>query len=48
MLSKIEARNNQGAILTLLLDDVSSGYAIKDVQGIDPVKWTYCGHRGVH
>lgn len=40
MLTKVEARNNQGALLTLVLDDVSDGLILEDVIGLDPVKAT--------
>lgn len=38
MLSKIEARNPAGGLLTLVLDDVSDGYILRDVEGLNPVK----------
>jgi hypothetical protein len=40
MLTKVEARNRQGALLSLPLDDVSDGFVLGDVQGLDPVKAT--------
>lgn len=40
MLQKVEARNAAGAILILLLEDESNGFAIRDIQGLDPVKAT--------
>lgn len=40
MLTKVEARNNQGALLTLPLMDVSEGFIIQDIEGLDPVKAT--------
>lgn len=38
MITKIEVRNVQGALMTLLLEDVSSGFIIKDIRGLGPVK----------
>lgn len=40
MLTKVEVRNPAGDLLTLLLDDISDGYVLKDVEGLDPVKAT--------
>ena len=40
MLTKVEVRNPAGTLLTLLLDDVTDGYILKDVDGLDPVKAT--------
>lgn len=40
MLYKVEVRNAQGALLSLPLDDVSSGLVVQDIQGLDPVKAT--------
>jgi len=40
MLNKVEVRNPAGDLLTLLLDDISDGYVLKDVDGLDPVKAT--------
>lgn len=40
MLAKVEARNIQGDLLSLLLDDVSDGIVLADVEGLDPVKAT--------
>lgn len=37
-ISKIEARSAQGDLLTLVLDDISEGYVVEDVDGLDPVK----------
>ncbi len=38
MLTKVEVRTNQGALLVLPLQDISAGYLIKDIQGLDPVR----------
>lgn len=38
MLTKVEARNSQGSLMTFELDDVSDGLALLDVGGLDPVK----------
>lgn len=40
MLTLVEARNSQGALLSLPIDDASGGYSVKDVEGLDPVKAT--------
>lgn len=40
MLWKVEARNDAGDILTLPLEDITGGFGIKDIQGLDPVKAT--------
>lgn len=40
MLSHVEIRSAQGDLLDLHLDDISSGYIIKSIEGLDPVKAT--------
>jgi hypothetical protein len=40
MLTKVEARNRLGALLAFQLDDVSSGFVVSDIEGLDPVKAT--------
>lgn len=40
MLTQVEVRNPAGALLSLVLDDISDGYVLQDVEGIDPVKAT--------
>lgn len=40
MLILLEARNRQGALLALPLDDIANGFAIADIDGLDPVKAT--------
>lgn len=40
MITLVEARTQQGALLSLPLDDVSSGIVIQDIGGLDPVKAT--------
>ncbi len=40
MLIKVEARTSSGALLILPLDDVSSGYVVEEIEGLDPVKAT--------
>lgn len=40
MLSLVEARSAQGALLSLPLSDASSGIYIKEIGGLDPVKAT--------
>lgn len=38
MLYKVEARTPRGDLLTLLLDDISTGYIVAEINGLDPVK----------
>lgn len=38
MLYKVEARTPRGDLLTLLLDDISNGYIVAEINGLDPVK----------
>lgn len=40
MLTKLEVRNSQGSLLTMLLEDPSSGLIIDDIDGLTPVKAT--------
>lgn len=40
MLTKVEARNSAGSVLTLPLQDISGGYTLKSITGLDPVKAT--------
>lgn len=40
MLTKIEARSPSGELLSLPLDDMSGGFIVADVKGLDPVKAT--------
>lgn len=40
MLYKVEVRNSQGSLLSLLLDDISDGLIVEDVEGLGPVKAT--------
>jgi len=40
MLTKVEVRNPAGALLTLLLDDITDGYVLRNIDGIDPVQAT--------
>jgi hypothetical protein len=40
MLTKVEVLTTQGMTLVLPLQDISSGYVVKDVDGLDPVKAT--------
>lgn len=37
MITLIEARNSQGTLLSLPLGDISGGYSVQDVDGLDPV-----------
>ena len=38
MLTKVEVRTDQGALLTLPLQDVSQGLIVESIEGLDPVK----------
>lgn len=38
MLTKVEVRNTAGQVLTLPLQDISGGYTLKSISGLDPVK----------
>lgn len=40
MLDKVEVISEQGQLLTLSLQDISSGYSVQDIEGLDPVKAT--------
>lgn len=40
MLTKVEARNDRGLLLSLPLMDISEGFIIQDIEGLDPVKAT--------
>jgi hypothetical protein len=40
MLVQVEARSSQGTSLMLPLEDISNGFALEDVGGLDPVKAT--------
>jgi hypothetical protein len=40
MLNMVEVRNRQGDLLSFPLNDVSEGYIVEDIQGLDPVKAT--------
>lgn len=40
MLSKVEVRTSQGVLLTLDLNDISNGYVVEDIAGLDPVEAT--------
>jgi Phage tail protein len=40
MLTQVEARSSQGTSLMLPLEDISNGFALEDVGGLDPVKAT--------
>lgn len=40
MLTTVEVRNRQGDLLSLPLEDDSSGYRIVEIEGLDPVKAT--------
>src|SRR5687768_8673183 len=37
MLNKVEARTDLGAMLSLPFDDISSGYLVQSIEGLDPV-----------
>jgi len=40
MITLVEARTPQGDLLSLPLDDISDGYSVQDITGLDPVKAT--------
>jgi hypothetical protein len=40
MLTRVEVRTRQGTLLNLPLEDVTSGYILTEVEGLDPVKAT--------
>jgi hypothetical protein len=40
MLTKVEVRTRQGTLLTLPLEDTTSGLYIEEIEGLDPVKAT--------
>ena len=40
MLTNVQARNVKGALLNLSLQDVSQGYIVEEIEGLDPVKAT--------
>lgn len=40
MLDKVEVLTEQGVLLTLPLQDISQGYSVQDIEGLDPVKAT--------
>lgn len=40
MIDKVEARTPAGALFTFLLEDETSGYVVKDIDGLGPVKAT--------
>jgi len=40
MITKVEARSVTGLLLVLPLDEVSNGFVIQDILGLDPVKGT--------
>ena len=41
MITKIEARSPSGGLLSIELEDSSTGFIIKDVDGLDPVKASF-------
>jgi len=40
MLTKVEVRTPLGMLLSILMDDITDGLVIEDIQGLDPVKAT--------
>ena len=40
MLTMVEVRTSQGALLGIPLDDVSDGFVVEEIEGLDPVKAT--------
>lgn len=41
MLYLVEVRNTHGDLLSLPLEDLSQGYSVKDIDGLDPVKTSF-------
>lgn len=39
-IDKVEVTNSQGSLLTLMLEDISNGYVVQEIDGLDPVKAT--------
>lgn len=39
-IDKVEVTNSQGNLLILTLDDISNGYVVEEIDGLDPVKAT--------
>ena len=39
-IDKVEVMNSRGDLLTLSLEDISNGYVVKEIEGLDPVKAT--------
>jgi hypothetical protein len=39
-IDKVEVTNSQGNLLTLMLEDISNGYVVEEIDGLDPVKAT--------
>lgn len=40
LLKSLKATNSQGSVLNLPLDDISGGFIVKEIEGLDPVKAT--------
>lgn len=40
MLTRVEVRTRQGNLLGLQLDDISNGFIVEEIEGLDPVKAT--------
>jgi hypothetical protein len=40
MLTKVEVRTTLGMLLSIMMDDISDGLVIEDIQGLEPVKAT--------
>lgn len=40
MITKVEVRTTAGTLLTLQLDDITTGYIVESIDGLDPVKAT--------
>src|SRR5678809_67180 len=40
MLNQLEVRTAAGDLLTFVFDDVTDGYALEEIRGLDPVKAT--------
>lgn len=40
MITKFDATNRQGSLLTFQMEDISNGYSVQEIQGLGPVKAT--------
>jgi hypothetical protein len=40
LLNAVDVKNSRGSVLSLPLDDISAGFVVKEIKGLDPVKAT--------